>query len=245
MKSAPPPASDAAGHVGQPLLEIAVGRAHDDEAGEPPLERRRDRDLPRHADQRVLRRLIAVGGREERGALDVRVVVRAARGQVDEAHAQRLEQGEQARGLVEVRPQRIVADRRRRRTRRGAAPRPLRPRRPAPSWKGRVSKIDTRTPMARPGTRARIPATTSRRKRVRFSKAAAVGAGARVRAQELVPEVAVAVLDVHEPEARLAARARRRRRSARTRRATPASSSTGWSGRDAQPAGRAADGDRG
>ena len=76
-------------------------------------------DLPRHAAQRVLGRQVAVARREERRPLHVRVVVRAARGDVDPAHAQLVEQPKQLRarpssGVVEVagRP----AGRRRRRT---------------------------------------------------------------------------------------------------------------------------------
>ena len=59
-------------------------------------------DVVRHAHQRILRRLIAVRRREQGRSLNVRVVVGAAGGQVDQEDAQLLKQGEEADGLGQV-----------------------------------------------------------------------------------------------------------------------------------------------
>ena len=104
--------------------------------------------------------------------------------------------------------------------------------------KGTTSKAEKRTPTCSPGTSARMPSTISRTKRVRFSRLPAVAARPVARREQLVPEVAVAVLDVDEVEAgalrelggahevaRSAGRARRRSRAdARVNRR----SSSGW-----------------
>jgi hypothetical protein len=49
-------------------------------------------NLPRHADERVFGRLVTVRGREQRRALDVRVVVGAPGGDIDQPDAQVFEQ---------------------------------------------------------------------------------------------------------------------------------------------------------
>ena len=72
-----------------------------------------------------------------------------------------------------------------------------------------MSKADSRTPMPRPGTSARMPSTISRRKRVRPSSDPPYLPGRGHAAQELVTEVAVAVLDVDERETRRLGTARR------------------------------------
>ena len=60
------------------------------------------RQLSCNSDQRILGRLIAIGGREVGGPLDVRVVVGAAGGGADESDAQLAEHVEQGVGLGEV-----------------------------------------------------------------------------------------------------------------------------------------------
>ncbi len=76
-------------HIGQPLLQVGVAGADDRSGpGAAALSCGRGVDLPCHAGQRILGRLIAVGGREERRALDVRVVVGAAGRQADQPDAQ-------------------------------------------------------------------------------------------------------------------------------------------------------------
>ena len=67
---------------------------------------------------------------------------------------------------------------------------------------GPKSKADSRTAIARPGAR-RMPSTTAPQERRATGKIAAVPAGPVVGAQQLVEQVAVAVLHVDEVEARL------------------------------------------
>src|SRR5439155_665782 len=77
-KLGPAIAQHALAYVRQPLLQIRIGRANHDQLREAGLELGGRVDLPGHADQRVFRRLITIGGGKRRRPLDVRVVVRAA-----------------------------------------------------------------------------------------------------------------------------------------------------------------------
>ena len=72
------------------------------------------------------------------------------------------------------------------------------PRRSGPFRNGTVSKTDSRTPISRPGASARMPAIDSCRNRVRFSSVPPNLPRATARAQQLVEQIAVTVLDVHE-----------------------------------------------
>ena len=87
------PQADEIGHAGpdgilrrvrQPFLQVGVAAAGNRQAREARLERGGVMDQTGYAGQRILGRLVPVGGREEGGALDVRIVVRAARRQVDQ-----------------------------------------------------------------------------------------------------------------------------------------------------------------
>src|SRR6185503_8303713 len=74
-------------HVREEVLQVGVAAAHQAEVGERLLQFAHDFELAHDADERVFRRMIAVGRRIERRADDVRIVVRARRGDVDEADA--------------------------------------------------------------------------------------------------------------------------------------------------------------
>ena len=88
--------------VREPLLEVRVARADDRDVGMRARELGGRRDHPRRADQRVLGRRVAVGRREERRPLDVRVVVRAAGGDAHEPDAELAAQVEEPVRLGEV-----------------------------------------------------------------------------------------------------------------------------------------------
>ena len=70
----------------------------------PGFEPRRCRDLPGNADQRIFRRLIAVGGRKQRGPENVRIVIGAARRDADEFDAKAIEQREEPTGSARSMP---------------------------------------------------------------------------------------------------------------------------------------------
>ena len=76
-------------------MKIAVGRADDGQRRKVLLQAGGRGDLPRDADQRILRRQVAVARREQRRALHVRVVIGAARRDAHPADADPLEQREQ------------------------------------------------------------------------------------------------------------------------------------------------------
>ena len=62
----------------------------------------RDAELALDADERIFGRLVAVGWREERGALDVRIVVGAAGGEIDEGDVEISQELEELDGLGEI-----------------------------------------------------------------------------------------------------------------------------------------------
>ena len=59
-------------------------------------------NLPRHANQRIFRRLIAVAGRKNRRTLNVRIVVRAAARQIHRRHARALQAANQFNRLAQI-----------------------------------------------------------------------------------------------------------------------------------------------
>ena len=148
------------------------------------------------ADERVLRRLVAVGRREVRRPLDVRAVVGAARGHAHEVDAEQVEQRRAARVEAE----------RRRRSASGS---------PTPSAPGAVGDdVEHGQPHAdgEPGRR-RSHALDGGAQRSCGREVAASGARRRPRAAR--GQVAVARLHVDEVEAGLLREQRPRRRSRR------------------------------
>ena len=90
--------------VRQPLLQVGVARADDRHVrGTRAFSRAVDVDLPRHAAQRILGRLVAVARRKQRRPLDVRAVVRAAGGHAHPADVARLAAAAGARGCPRAR----------------------------------------------------------------------------------------------------------------------------------------------
>src|SRR6185312_6435721 len=81
----PAAADDGLRQVREEVLQVGVAAAHKAKISERLLEIAHDLELTHHADERILRRVIAVGRRIERRPDDVRIVVRAAGGDVDEA----------------------------------------------------------------------------------------------------------------------------------------------------------------
>ena len=156
------------GRQGQPLLEVRIARSDDGQPRVPGLEPGRRPEVPGHADQRVLGREIAVGRREGGRPDHVRVVIRAAR---PSSRAGRFRAPRGSRGSRRPRPGRSPGRCRRRRRRKGYNPSAAGS--PVPSGPGRNgirSKTLRRTPTSRPGTSERMPSTTSRRNRPRFSR---------------------------------------------------------------------------
>ena len=187
--------------VRQPLLQIAVAGADDGERRELLLEHADRGNLARDADERILRRQVAVGRRKERRPLNVRVVVRAARGDahpVDPGVDQRAQEGA-----------RRVERRRRRRIGHQAEGAPIVARvrfGHADAVRRLVDRARRRTPRAArqsadPARAAESPPPTDRRNVVRPSRPPPYFPGRLSRAEQLVTEIAVAVLDVDEIEA--------------------------------------------
>ena len=204
--------------VRQPLLQVAVGRADEHQPRKVALQERGRPNLPRDAAQRILRRLVAVERRKHRRPLHVRVVVRAAGGR-------RRSSGRRAARASAARRARPRAPRRAAR-RSSSTPNPneaaaLAPvlsrrralgladrRRPRLRY-GTVSNTERRTTISSPGRCARMPSITRRMKRVRFSSEPPYGPLRAAGAEQLVPEIAVARLDVDEAEAGVARQPRR------------------------------------
>ncbi|OQA40206.1 MAG: hypothetical protein BWY52_02927 [Chloroflexi bacterium ADurb.Bin325] len=167
------------------------------------LELRRHRDLPCNAYQRVLRRLVAVRGREERGSLDVRVVVRAAAGDADQADAELGQEVEEALRLGQIQPQaRAVAAERVA----IAGVRPVRPVRHARAVRAglegdEVERADAHRDLQPRRGRAHRGGRLAQEARA-VLEAAAVAPRPVDRAEKLVAQVAVAVLDIDEREPR-------------------------------------------
>src|SRR5215831_18763383 len=78
--------------VRKPILQVRVARSDDTHLRIARLQFAGDLDLARDANERVFRRFIAVGGREESGPLNMRVVIGAARRNADELDVQIVEQ---------------------------------------------------------------------------------------------------------------------------------------------------------
>ena len=190
-----------------------------------PLQLGRDGDLPGDAGQRVFRRQIAVRRREQGRPLDVRVVVRAADRHAHQADVQRRQQVEEAERLRQVGADAAavaaegVAIGAGERLRLAAAVRPL-----AEGDPVHGAEADADRQARRLGADAGDDFAEKARP---VLETAAVAAGPVHGAEELVAEVAVAVLDVDEVEA-----GPLRRRAAWTKsstsRAISSSVSTGW-----------------
>ena len=205
-------------HVRQPFLQVAVGGTDEDHPRKVALQHARSPAICRaHAAQRILRRLVAVERRKQRRPLDVRVVVRAAGGDADPPDAEAFEHPQHVAGVVERRVELAVAGEHAEARHEGSRLRRTPARRPDPARLryGTVSNTERRTTISRPGTSARIASITRRMKRVRSFERAAVPAGARARAQQLVAEIAVARLQVDERGIRRRAPAAPRRRNRR------------------------------
>ena len=168
-KSREAAADDPLGHVRQPFLQVAVGGPDERDVREVRLETGRRVDLPRHAAERILRRLVAVDRRKQRRPLHVRVVVRRAAADADRADAEPGEQPDARSAASSSAASMPSAGQHPEPEAAGDRPARARRRRPAPGRYGTVSNTESRTPIIRPGTSARMPSMISRMKRVRFS----------------------------------------------------------------------------
>ena len=156
-------------------------------------------ELAGHADERVLGRVVAVRRREVRRPLHVRVVVRAAGGDAHEPDAE-LGEGRAERvrlGEVDAEPGAVAAERV---AGTGRRP-PGRPGRRRRRRTARRSNADSRTAIASPGARGADAGDDGAEEARAAGEVAAVAAGPVARAEQLVEEVAVAVLHVDEVEA--------------------------------------------
>ena len=187
----------------QPLLQVAVAAAHHDHLREPFLELPRHLDLPRHADQRIFRRQVAVGGWKQRRPLNVGGVVGAAGGHVEQEDAQLPQQGDEAQRFAQVIRRRVVAG--------GAEAVPVAGgnagRRSYPGVRVRFERYQIERAQAHPEQQLRRPPAQPgdhlAQKAGAVLEAAAVASRAVHGAEKLVPQIAVAVLHVHEREAGL------------------------------------------
>ena len=148
-------------------------------SGKALLQLSRHVQLPRHADQRIFRWLVAVRWRKQRRPLDMRIVVRASGGNVHEQNvpippaAPRIEsaRSESVLGRMlrvdsespSIGNQFFVGLRNSRPELAGGRSRRIWP-------EGTMSNAESRTPICKPGATERMPATISRKNRVRFSK---------------------------------------------------------------------------
>ena len=168
-------------------------------------------DLPGHADERVFRRLVAVGGREGGRTLDVRVVVRAAARDVDavtpsDANISRKRTGSvrsSSSGLSGLHAEAVAI--RQQVIERLGTPAPFfRPRvRGRVVLEGHDVKRTSRTPICRSGHgRTHPPDQLADETACGSRNSRRNGPGAGVSAEQLVTEIPVAALQVHEVEAR-------------------------------------------
>src|SRR6266404_115707 len=159
----------------QKILQITVRRAHKKQIRKSPLQLPRRIHLPRHANQRILRRRIPIRRRIQRRSLNMRVVIRTPRRQIHQNNIQRFQQRQKLNRLRQIQLRRIARVNAKSPAIRNQFRERLRNPRTEFSIGGQrrigtVSKAETRTPIFKLGATARIPCTTSRRNRVRFSK---------------------------------------------------------------------------
>ena len=81
-------------HMRQIILQIAVRSSKHNQIRKSLLQFARHIHLPRHADQRVFRRLISVRRRIQRRPLNMRIVIRASRREVHQPNLQVFQQCE-------------------------------------------------------------------------------------------------------------------------------------------------------
>ena len=194
-------------HARQPLLQIAVAGPHEHETREVGLEARRGLDLTGHPAERILRRGIAVRRRKERGALHVGVVVGAARARADPAHPLFLEHAQQRARVGERGVEVVVHEQAERAVVAVAA----RLRHPAAALilavgHGVEDGQAYRDPEA--GHRGPDPVDHAAQEARAVEEPAAVTPLAFPGGEQLVAQVAMAVLHVHEGEPRLLGQAR-------------------------------------
>ena len=192
-------AHDALGHERQPLLEVGVGRADDDEIRVAPGELGGRVELTRHAHQRILGWLVPVRGRVEGRPLGVGVVVGAPGGRAQQGHPGVGQALEQRVGLGEIRCE-PVRSRPEGRMRAGL--------RPPHSVLARAEGVQVEDRETHPDRELRGRALhrgdrAQQEARPSF-EVPAVGPRALVGREQLVPQVAVARLHVDEAEARVA-----------------------------------------
>src|SRR4029079_15671053 len=169
------------------------------------LEDRGCLDLAPHAAQRILRRLVAVEGRNQRRPLHVRVVVRAARGDADPPDAELLEHPQDAARLVQRRVE-ILVPRHDTETRKRSVVRRLRLPdliRAAFAIRHGVEHGEANHELEAADLRLYRLHETAHEARASFERTA-VSAGAGSSAEQLVTEIAVARLQIDEPESGVA-----------------------------------------
>src|SRR3569623_1424929 len=94
--------------VREEVLQVCVAAAHQAEVGERLLQFAHDFELAHDADERILRRMIAVGRRIERRANDVRIVIGAGGRDVDETDAEPAHDLEERLGFGELVFERVL-----------------------------------------------------------------------------------------------------------------------------------------
>ena len=94
--------------MGQEVLEVRKARADEGQIGYVRFELPGHRGLPRHPDKGIFGRLVPVGRRKERRPLQVRIIRRAGRSEVDHVDADLFHQLEQPFGLTQIVFRRVV-----------------------------------------------------------------------------------------------------------------------------------------
>lgn len=102
------PAHHGLGHLRQVVLQVRIARANHRQLGHRLLALPGGVDLPPHADQRILGRLVAVAGRKDGWPLDVRAIVGTAAGEVHGRDAPPPQTLQQCNRLGQVDPQRVA-----------------------------------------------------------------------------------------------------------------------------------------
>ena len=188
-------------HGRKPFLEVRVGRTHQHQIWELSLGLGDGLDLARHAHQRIFRGQVAVAGRCHGRALEVGVVVGAGRGEANQPDSQRFQQPQEGEGFREIHLEGVVR----------IGPEGVRilpgPRRGSTDAIGALLEgeaIEQTQAHAdgQPGGIAPDARHDLGEEAGSVREGAPVAAGPGDRGEELVAQITVAVLDVHEVEAR-------------------------------------------
>ena len=174
-------------------------------------------NLPRHIDERIIRRLIAIAGRENRGPLNVRGVVGRTGGGVEHLDGEFVAQRDERVRLGEINLGRVALVHAEAVAIRQARGEILRDARPELARLRAVGVGTMRNHVEQAETNAeidRVPAGANARHDLpqhtgAVFKTAAVFSGPRVRAKKLVQQITVAVLEIHEIRAYFPGDARR------------------------------------